>query len=204
MSFKEMLTGTVLFCCLPLLAASKQLQSAERLIIDDIERSLSNKVVEVAKLNLDLRTVKPDTNVTEAIRFVDDLGRKLLDVEVDDDRIPMLNEKIVGVIEALKERRSYKYMLWAEGTLERVAERVKRGDCNEMQRIQLYLNLGEINASLISENMLNREIMAVMSEIYDSLSADKKVLVRRKALTQQADALSRISTISPRKTLDEF
>jgi len=66
------------------------------------------------------------------------------------------------------------------------------------------LALGEINISLISENMLNREIMSLMAEIYDSLGADKKVLVRRKALSQQADALSRVSAINPRRTLDEF
>ena len=200
-----MIIGMILCGSLTLLATTDgKLHSSESLIIDEIEYALSNKVVEVVQQTLDLGTVKPDTNVTETIRFVDNLGRKLLDVEVDDARIPMLNEKIVGVIDALKERRSYKYMLWAEGTLERVSERFRRGDCNESQRIQLYLNLGEINISLVSENMLNREIMSLMAEIYDSLSADKKVLVRRKSLLQQADAMSRINTINPRRTLDEF
>ena len=185
-------------------AASTRPLPFEHSIIDEIEHSLSNKVIEVAGQNLDFRTAKPDTNITETIRFVDDLGRKLLDLEIEDDRIPLLNEKVVGVIDALKERRVYKYMLWAEGTLERVTERFRRGDCNELQRVQLYLSLGEINISLVSENMINREIMSLMSEIYDSLSGDKKVLVRRKALSQQADALSRIRTINPRRTLDEF
>ena len=193
------------FChAMALSAVSTKPHSFEHSIIDEIECSLSNKVIEVARQNLDFRTAKPDTNVTETIRFVDDLGRKLLDLEIEDDRIPLLNEKVVGVIDALKERRAYKYMLWAEGTLERVTERFRRGDCNELQRVQLYLNLGEINISLVSENMINREIMSLMSEIYDSLSGDKKVLVRRKALSQQADALSRIGTINPRRTLDEF
>ena len=198
------LSAVTLLIGLMLFAKPTKLQLSEHHIIDEIECALTNKVIEVAGQHLDLRTVKPDTNVTDTIRFIDNLGRKLLDVEVSDNRTPLLNEKIVGVIDALKERRIYKYMLWAEGTLERVSERFRRGDCNELQRIQLYLNLGEINVSLVSENMLNREIMSLMSEIYDSLSVDKKVIVRRKSLSQQADPLSRVGSINPRRTLDEF
>lgn len=184
--------------------ANAETISTDDRYIDEINASLSNVVTSIIRQHLDITTAKPDTNITDCIRIVDGLGKRLLDLQVDDDRVPLLNEKIVAVIEALKDRRSFKYMLWAEGVLERVTERVKRGNCSEQQKIQLYLLLGEINASLVSENMLNREIMSMMAEIYDGLSADKKILVRRKSIAQHSDALSRIGMINPRKSLDDF
>ena len=62
----------------------------------------------------------------------------------------------------------------------------------------------EINISIIRENMLNREIMGRLAEIYDCLTPENKKKVRVNAILQQRDALTNISNIPRRKTLDDF
>lgn len=172
--------------------------------IEEIEIALSNKVAEVVAEDLRLSAVSPNTNVTAAIRYVDELGQQILEIDSEGERILALNESIVAVIDALKQRRIYKYQLWAERRLEEVSQRLAKGKNSPSDLVRLYLLLGEINSSLISENMLNREIMATMANIYDSLDAENKKNVRRLSIHQQADPLSQIKNIQPRRSLDEF
>lgn len=181
--------------------ASSILQDAQ---IGEIETALSNKVAEVVAEDLRLSSISPNTNVTAAIRYIDDLGQQVLAIDGDGERILALNESVVAVIDALKQRRIYKYQLWAERRLEEVSQRLAQGKNTPSDLVRLYLLLGEINSSLISENMLNREIMATMAAIYDSLDAENKKNVRRLSIHQQADPLSKIGSIQPRRTLDEF
>ena len=68
----------------------------------------------------------------------------------------------------------------------------------------LYGKLSEINISIIRESMLNREIMGRLAEIYDCLTPENKKKVRVNAILQQRDALTNISNIPRRKTLDDF
>ena len=180
------------------------MEESEHLIVTEIESALSNKVVEVVGRKLDIGTVQADTNVTAAILQIDLMGRKLMDVDVLDNRIIPLNEKILAVLEALKERRSYKYLLWAEQRLEQVTRRLEQGKCSDSQKVQLYLSLGEVNVSLVGENMVAREIVSKMAEIYDTLDPDGKKSVRRLAIDQQRDPLTKIRNVKARKTLDEF
>lgn len=172
--------------------------------IGEIESALSNKVADVIAEDLRLSAVSPNTNVTAAIRYVDELGQQILEIDSEGERILALNESIVAVIDALKQRRIYKYQLWAERRLEEVSQRLAKGKNSPSDLVRLYLLLGEINSSLISENMLNREIMATMADIYDSLDAENKKNVRRLSIHQQADPLSQIKNIQPRRSLDEF
>lgn len=172
--------------------------------IGEIESALSNKVADVVAEDLRLSAVSPNTNVTAAIRYVDELGQQILEIDSEGERILALNESIVAVIDALKQRRIYKYQLWAERRLEEVSQRLAKGKNSPSDLVRLYLLLGEINSSLISENMLNREIMATMANIYDSLDAENKKNVRRLSIHQQADPLSQIKNIQPRRSLDEF
>lgn len=172
--------------------------------IGEIESALSNKVADVVAEDLRLSSVSPNTNVTAAIRYVDDLGQQVLAIDGDGERILALNESVVAVIDALKQRRIFKYQLWAERRLEEVSQRLAKSKNSPSDLARLYLLLGEINSSLISENMLNREIMATMANIYDSLDAENKKNVRRLSIHQQADPLSQIKDIQPRRSLDEF
>ena len=68
----------------------------------------------------------------------------------------------------------------------------------------LYGKLSEINISIVRESMLNREIMGRLAEIYDCLTPENKKKVRVNAILQQRDALTNISNIPRRKTLDDF
>lgn len=183
---------------------SESLTSNTTNAIEYISLVLSNKVAEITLENLTLASARPDTNVTESIRFVDVLGQELLETEGDSESILVLNENIVAVIDALKERRIYKYQLWAEGRLEQVSAQLEKGRLSAPDLIKLYLSLGEINVSYISENMLNREIMATMALIYDRLDSENKKQVRRFSVQQQADPFSKISNLQRRRTLDEF
>lgn len=168
-----------------------------------IAAALSNKVCEITHDNLSLVTVGPDTNVTAAIRFVDDLGQELFDIEGEGEQLLELNEAIVAVLDALKQRRIYKYQLWAEARLERVQE-ARKDQLSVEDKLKLYLLLGEINASFISENMLNREIMSTMAAIYDELEPEAKKQARCLSIQQQADSLSDIGNLPRRLTPDDF
>jgi len=181
--------------------ASSRLETAT---VEAISAALSNKVAEVASEEPTLATVRPDGTVTAAIRFVDDLGQQLLDTDGAGEKFLALNESIVAALDALKARRMYKYQLWAESRLEQVTEQWAKGKASTSDKIKLYLALGEINASYISENMLNREIMSTMAMIYDGLDDESKKQVRRQAIQQQADPMASIRQLQPRKTPDDF
>lgn len=177
--------------------------SLEPVSIESIAAALSNKVAEVVREDLTLASVRPDTNVTAVIRFVDNLGQQLFDIQGEGEQVLELNEAIVAVLDALKQRRIYKYQLWAEARLERVQE-ARKGQLSVADKLKLYLLLGEINASFISENMLNREIMSTMAAIYDELEPEGKKQARRLSIQQQADSLSDIGDLPRRMTPDDF
>ena len=168
-----------------------------------IEGELSNLVRGVVAERLLISTATPDTNITYKIQLVEGLADKTGSVDAAPELLIELQEKLAAVIETLKERRNYKYLLWAEGRLEAVAQRMEK-PLNDQQRVQLYLSLGEINGALISENMVHREIMSKMSELYDGMKAENKVVVRRQSIHQQADPFSAVGRMRPRRTLDEF
>ena len=97
-------------------------------------------------------------------------------------------------------------MLWAEGLLESASSGryANLAALDQHTLMSLYCKLSEINIAIIKENMLNREVMTRLSEIYDCLTPENKKSVRVRAIQQQRDSFSKIENIPLRKTVDDF
>ena len=135
---------------------------------------------------------------------IDEIAQKLMGIP--DDKAIELSEKCLAILSVLRERRVYSYMLWAEYMLE-ASSSGKYKDLSSLNQITLmilYCKLSEIDISIIKENMLNREIMTRLAEIYDHLEPENKRIVRVKAVILQRDGLSIMGDVPARKTLDDF
>ena len=172
-----------------------------------LKEQVNKLVEEEASRELTVANCKPDKRITELMLTIDGIGQKLMSQEDQTDEIMELSGKCLAILSALRERRIYAYMLWAEGCLEK-ASRGRYANLKSLSQsdlINLYEYLSGINISINRESMLNREIMARLAEIYDCLDNSNKPIVRIKAIQQQRDPLSNnITNVPIRKSLDDF
>ena len=185
------------FCCMCATATEQSLSSVE----EQIKRLLSTE----ASIALSVQSCVPQQRITKLMSEIDKIGQMLMKLEQTDEVIA-LSEKCLAILAVLRERRVFSYMLWAEGCLEK-ASTGPYADLSKLDQYKLmalYEKLSEINISIIRENMLNREIMERLAKIYDCLTPENKKKVRVNAVLQQRDALSNITSIPRRKTLDDF
>lgn len=190
---------------LPITLVFLSISSALAEDVDIAKETLRRIVNAEASLTLSVATARPDKHITEKMVEIDKIGQSLLKQEQTDDVIAV-SESCLSALAVLRERRIYAYMLWAEGLLEK-STTGKYADLESLDQetlVALYCRLSEINISIIRENMLNREIMSRLAEIYDRLDRSNKRLVRVRAIQQQRDALSTVVNGSIRKALDDF
>lgn len=180
--------------------------TAENFDLSSLKEQVNELVKNEAARELTVANCKPDKRITILMTEIDTIGQKLMSQEDQTDDTMELSEKCLAVLAALRERRIYAYMLWAEGCLEG-ASRERYANLKSLSQsdlMKLYEILSDINISIIKENMLNREIMARLAEIYDCLDNANKPKVRIRAIQQQRDPLSTINNVPIRKSLDDF
>ena len=173
--------------------------------IESVKKKLHRLVNKESEITLSVANAIPNQRITKLMEEIDKIGQQLMKQEQNDEIIA-LSEKCLAILAVLRERRIFAYMLWAEGRLEKstVGRYEKLSDLDQHTLMVLYGKLSEINISIIRENMLNREIMGRLAEIYDCLKPENKKKARTNAIFQQRDALTNISNIPRRKTLDDF
>ena len=135
---------------------------------------------------------------------IDEIAKQIMSLEASDEIIE-LSQKCLSILSTLRERRVYAYMLWAEGILEwsSSGNNVNLQKKSQIELIQMYDKLSDINISIVTENMLNREIMTRLAQIYDELNFENKKKVRLRAIHKQRDILSQ-AEIQRRRSLDDF
>lgn len=172
---------------------------------EKLDKTINDKIAKEAAIELNINSCKPNRRITELMAEIDEIAQAVMQEDPTDDRVLQLGQKCLALVSALRERRVYSYMLWAEGRLE-AASQDKYASLSKLSQsdlLQLYISLSEINISLITENMLNREIISRLAEIYDAMKKDYKKQARVGAIRLQKDPLtSGISRV--RKTLDDF
>lgn len=179
---------------------------ADNFNLVSIKEEVNNLVKEEASRELTVSNCKPDKRITQLMGKIDAIGQKLMSQEMQTNDIMELSEKCLAILSVLRERRVYAYMLWAEGRLEGASQGryANLKTLPQSELIKLYEYLSNINISIIRENMLNREIMGKLAEIYDCLDNSNKPLVRINAIQQQRDPLSNNINLPIRKSLDDF
>ena len=172
---------------------------------EKIENTLNDKIKKEAAIELTINSCKPNKRITKLMSEIDEIAQTVTQEDPTDEKMIQLNLKCLALMAALRERRTYSYMLWAVGRLE-ASLQDKYASLSKLSQsalLQLYMSLSEINMSLITENMLNREIISRLAEIYDFMDADYKKQARVSAIQLQRDPLTaNLSRV--RKTLDDF
>lgn len=192
--------------CIGIIFLGKSLTvSAEEFSISSANSKINSLLEAESKITLSVATSIPNKRITELMKQIDIVGQEIMDQEPTDE-ILALSEKCLAIMTVLRERRIYAYMLWAEGLLEqsKTGSYAKLSSLNQNTLMALYCRLSEVNISIVRENMLSREIMSRLAEIYDCLSAENKQTVRIKAIQMQRDSLSIIENVPLRKTVDDF
>ena len=172
---------------------------------EKIENTLNDKIKKEAAIELTINSCKPNQRITKLMSEIDEIAQTVTQEDPTDEKAIQLNLKCLALVAALRERRTYSYMLWAEGRLE-ASMQDKYASLSKLSQstlLQLYISLSEINMSLITENMLNREIISRLAEIYDFMDADYKKQARVNAIHLQRDPLT-VNLSRVRKTLDDF
>ena len=192
------LVGTILFY-------SSSTASADEFSISSVKAKIQSLLDDESKIALSVANSEPNKRITELMMKFDAIGQQLMEQDPSDE-ILSLSEKSLAIMALLRERRVYAYMLWAEGLLEKskTGAYTNLSALNQNTLMNLYCRLSEINISIIKENMLNREIMTRLAEIYDCLTPENKQTVRVKAIQMQRDGLSVLENVPLRKTLDDF
>lgn len=178
---------------------------AENYDLSATENRINNLLKEEIKTTLSVATCRPDKHISILMSKIDEIGQELMAQEQTDAIITM-SERCLAILSVLRERRIYAYMLWAEGLLESASSGryANLAALDQHTLMSLYCKLSEINIAIIKENMLNREVMTRLSEIYDCLTPENKKSVRVRAIQQQRDSFSKIENIPLRKTVDDF
>lgn len=190
---------SIVFFCLAICAY------AEEPSVSELDKQVKQLLSSEAAITLSVQSCVPMQRITNLMGEIDKIGQQLMKQEQTEESIA-LSEKCLAILAVLRERRVFAYMLWAEGCLEKSSTGRYANLATVEQHIlmALYGKLSEINISIIRESMLNREIMGRLAEIYDCLTPENKKKVRINAILQQRDALTNISNIPRRKTLDDF
>lgn len=174
--------------------------------IAELRKRLDTIISTVVEKQPTLKNSKPgDKFLTNQMKAVEEIGEEAFALP-QSDAVLDLRKKSFEVLDILQQRRVYCYMLWAERTLEESSseEHQDLSKLSQDDRIRLYEILGEINLQLIPENMLTREIVSRLTEIYDTLDAEHKKAVRVRNIHRQADPLSKIKELQARKSFDDF
>lgn len=192
------LVGIALFC-------GSIAASAEEFKVSSTRAKIQSLLEAESRISLSVANSSPNKRITNLMTKMDAIGQQLMEQDSSDE-VLSLSEKCLAIMALLRERRVYAYMLWAEGLLEqsKTGSYAKLSSLNQTTLMVLYCKLSEINISIIQENMLSREIMNRLSEIYDCLTPESKQTVRIKAIQMQRDGLSTIENVPLRKTLDDF
>ena len=192
------LVGIALFC-------GSIAASAEEFNVSSTRAKIQSLLEAESRISLSVANSSPNKRITNLMTKMDAIGQQLIEQDSSDE-VLSLSEKCLAIMALLRERRVYAYMLWAEGLLEqsKTGSYAKLSSLNQTTLMVLYCKLSEINISIIQENMLSREIMNRLSEIYDCLTPESKKTVRIKAIQMQRDGLSTIENVPLRKTLDDF
>jgi hypothetical protein len=190
---------SIVFFCLAIYAY------AEEPSVSELDKQVKQLLSSEAAITLSVQSCAPMQRITNLMGEIDKIGQQLMKREQTEESIA-LSEKCLAILAALRERRVFAYMLWAEGCLEKssVGRYANLSTVDQHTLMALYGKLSEINISIVRESMLNREIMGRLAEIYDCLTPENKKKVRVNAILQQRDALTNISNIPRRKTLDDF
>ena len=195
--FSLLCFSAIFFCGLPGESAENDVASENAQLKSLLEAE--------SRINLSVGNSEPNKRITNLMGKVDAIGQKLMSMEPTDD-VLTLSETSLAMMAVLRERRVYAYMLWAEGLLEgsKSGRYSNLSSLDQNTLVNLYCKLSEINISIINENMLSREIISRLAEIYELLSAQNKQIVRVRAIQMQRDGLSKIENVPMRKTLDDF
>lgn len=172
---------------------------------EKLDKTINEKIIKEADIELTINSSKPNKRITNLMSEIDEIAQAIMQEDPTDENVIRLSQKCLALISALRERRTYSYMLWAEGRLE-AASQDKYTSLSKLSQptlLQLYISLSEINLSLITENMLNREIITRQAEIYDALDKNYKKQARVNAIHLQRDPLTS-TTSRIRKMLDDF
>ena len=165
-----------------------------------------NRVVEmVVKATPTLTNAKPDEFLTKHMLEVDRIGQEAMQLPQSDESLK-LSEKALAVLTALKERRTYRYMLWAEMCLQECISGQYRDLTKYSQddRVRIYDRLSNINIDIIPEHILSREILSQLNRIYDTLDEAHKKQVRISSIEKRAGPLPADTKTEPRKMLENF
>ncbi len=196
---KRLIYVILVICCSSILMA-------EDFNLSSLKEQVNKLIKEETANELTISNCKPDKRITILMGKIDSIGQKLMSQEIQSEDIMELSERCLAILAALRERRVYAYMLWAEGCLEGASSgryaNLKLLNQNELMKLYEYLS--NINISIIKENMLSREIITRLAEIYDCLDNNNKPIVRTKAIQQQRDPLSVNENVSIRKSLNDF
>ncbi len=173
--------------------------------VASLEKKLDDVISIVIASPVTIENAKPDGFLTKQMVEVDRIGQKVMSMEHTEE-VLKIQEKALALLSALRERRAFRYMAWAECRLEMSEQSPydRLENVSEDNRVKFYNLLTDVNVELISENILSREIMNRQAAIYDTLSAENKKQVRRIGIAKQVGPLPNGLDIKGRKTLDEF
>ena len=154
--------------------------------LSKIDEKINELLKKEVEYTLSVASSQPDRRISGLMEKIDDISQELRSQDQNEESID-LQLKCLNILAALRERRVYSYMLWAEGLLESATSGRYANLLNNDQQtlMKLYCQLSEIDISIVRENMLNREVMTRLSEIYDCLTPENKKIVRLKAIQQQ-------------------
>lgn len=177
-------------------------------IFANTENNYKSQIIDLvsqeSNINLSVSNSKPNRRITNLMMKIDEIAKQIMSLEAS-DKVIELSQKCLSILSTLRERRVYAYMLWAEGILEwsSSGNNVNLQKKSQIELIQMYDKLSDINISIVTENMLNREIMTRLAQIYDELNFENKKKVRLRAIHKQRDILSQVE-IQRRRSLDDF
>lgn len=178
----------ILVCCLLSCCVTYAQQEASRKVSAE---TLFNEIISShTKEKLTFENVAPDGAVTNSIMQLLNLKQALNALKDTDITVAILLNRIDQALQILSTRRIYKYQLWAEKQLRRSPEADKLKKLSGNEKIAYYLELSRVMQDLVTENMVRREIVSRLADIYNALEEKEKKFVRGEAIKMQQDDYS--------------
>ncbi len=178
----------ILVCCLLSCCVTYAQQEASRKVSAE---TLFNEIISShTKEKLTFENATPDGAVTNSIMQLLNLKQALNALKDTDITVAILLNRIDQALQILSTRRIYKYQLWAEKQLRRSPEADKLKKLSGNEKIAYYLELSRVMQDLVTENMLRREIVSRLADIYNALEEKEKKFVRGEAIKMQQDDYS--------------
>jgi hypothetical protein len=178
----------ILVCCLLSCCVTYAQQEASRKVSAE---TLFNEIISShTKEKLTFENATPEGAVTNSIMQLLNLKQALNALKDTDITVAILLNRIDQALQILSTRRIYKYQLWAEKQLRRSPEADKLKKLSGNEKIAYYLELSRVMQDLVTENMLRREIVSRLADIYNALEEKEKKFVRGEAIKMQQDDYS--------------